>query len=198
VVEIQSIATIVTIIAGFATAAAVIFLGYQTMKLRNERNMTLRAWLGQGESRVFVEGYFNKDDKYIPHKKWIKLTQKEKDEFNVTKIRRYVEIKNYGQLPATNVRVRTKFFVDEQPTRKDIETISFGTSSSTIMSEEVPKLFFVLNRNEEDAIENTSKSCYLIYDVEYESPKKKKRKFGRIDSISIQNYGIIDSWDEDD
>ena len=122
---------------------------------------------------MFVEGYFNKDDKYIPRKKWIKLTQEEKDEFNVTEIRRYMEIKNYGQLPATNVRIRTKFFVDEQPTRKDIETISFVTSSSTIMPMEVPKLFFVLDRNEEDSIENPSKSCYLIYEVEYESPKKK-------------------------
>ena len=196
--EIQNLESIVVIIAGFATAAAVIFLGYQTMKLRGERNMTLRAWLGQGESRVFVEGYFNKDDKYIPHKKWIKLTQEEKDAFNVTKIRRYMEIKNYGQLPATNVRVRKKFFVDEQPTRKDIETISFDTSSATIMPKEVPKLFFVLDRNEEDAIENPSKNCYLIYEVEYESPKKKKRKFGRIDSISMQKYGIMDSWDEDD
>ena len=41
--EIQNLESIVAIIAGVATAAAVVFLGYQTMKLRGERNMTLRA-----------------------------------------------------------------------------------------------------------------------------------------------------------
>jgi len=191
--EIQNLESIVVIIAGFATAAAVIFLGYQTMKLRGERNMTLRAWLGQGESHVFVEGYFNKDDKYIPREKWLKLTQEKKNEFNVTEIRRYLELKNYGQLPATKVIVRTKF-VTKKPSRDDIDT-EFS-SPSTMMPGETQKIFFILNRKEEGFIEDPSEECYLIYEVEYESPKKKKRKFGMINSLSVQVYGIIDSWDE--
>lgn len=194
-VEIQNLELIVSIIAGFATAAAVIFLGYETLKLRDERNNTLRAWLGQGQAHVFVDGHFNKDEKFIPQGKWVNLTQDQKDEFGVTQTRRYIDVKNYGQIPATNVKVRTKFVVGKVPNRKNIETESFSTPA-IIMPNEVQKLFFVLEREEEDSIEDNSKDCYLIYEIEFESPKKKKRKFGRIDSISIQRYGIIDNWDE--
>lgn len=193
--DIENMEAAANIGAGTATAVALGFLAYQTLKLRDERNKTFRAWIGMGEPQVFVHGYFNEEKKFIPKEKWQQMLPTEKGAFGVKELRRYIEIKNYGQLPATNLKARTKFTVGQQPTKKYIQSESFG-SSSTIMPTGSLKLFFMVSKDEEQAIEDPTKDCYLIFEMEYESPKGKKRKYGEISSVSQQQYGVIESWDE--
>jgi hypothetical protein len=180
-----------TFIAGFA----LFFTGYQTLRSRYERNLTLRAWLGTSEAYVHVHGHFNAEDQFIPHEKWKKLSAEEKIAFDVKNTRRYIIIKNYGHLPALNVRVRAKNILGKSATRKDIESEPF-TSSSVLMPDEPVKIFFTLTKEEELSIEDPTKDFFCIVDIEYDSPKNVKRKYGFIMSLSQQLYGTQESWIE--
>lgn len=192
--EISSLETGATISAGFATAGALIFLGYQTMKLRAERNLTLRAWIGQGEPRFYLDGYLNAKGEFIEHEKWKQLSDEKIDQFNVTKLRYYIETKNFGQIPAHDLQVRTKFFVGTKPEKKDIQSVNF-LASAILMPGQTSKLFYSITKDESLATDDTSKNCYLIWDIKYKSSGSKNiETIGMIVQVSTMKYGILESW----
>lgn len=165
------------------------------MKLRNERKQTFRAWIGIGEPHIHFQGYFNKNRQFIPREKWSKMSPDERNAFGVSHTRRYMEIKNYGQLPALKLKIRSKFIIGKKPTKDIIESEPFD-SSATIMPNGTLKMFFELSEDEERATEDPDKVCYFIWETEYESPKGTKRKYGEISIISTQNYTTLETWDE--
>lgn len=186
----------IEIIAGLATAGALTFLGYQTMMLRSERNMTLRAWVGEARPYMGHEAYINAHGNEKTPQQWKQMSEHEKNAFNVTRIRRFVEMKNFGRTPATSLRARTKLFVNQKPSRKDIESVSYS-SSHTLMPNGTVNLFSFFTKEEELATKDPTKECFFILELEYKSQNSRKtRKFGTLSQLSETVYGNIESWDE--
>jgi hypothetical protein len=103
--DLSDFGTIATIVAGFATAGGLIFVGYQTRMLRNERSLTLRAWIGIGEPEWENVGYHDDNGTFISKKEFDKLSVEEQNKLSLIN---NVEIKNYGQLPAEKLASRMK------------------------------------------------------------------------------------------
>ncbi|MDE1863688.1 MAG: hypothetical protein KGI33_12370 [Thaumarchaeota archaeon] len=185
---------IVTIIAGFATAGGLIFVGYKTFTLRKERKLTLRAWIGIGEPHWYVYGYLDNDDKFVLTEVFENLSKDEQSKFQ--RLRRYIEIRNYGQIPAEKLKTRLRIITGRQPTKNDIENTAFD-QSSTMMPSASMKLFTVFSAQEESIIEDPQGELYVIWEAEYESPKGKIRKHGEISRISQRIYIPIENWDEE-
>jgi len=193
--DVSLLERIVTVVSGCATAGGLIFLGYQTLMLRSERNLTLRAWIGIGEPHWMVYGYLNDDDRFIEKEKFEKLSLEQRHGFQRTQ--RNIEIKNYGQLPAENLKTRLKIITGRRPTKQDLLDQDQGFPS-TMMPSSSLKLFAIFSKEQEEIINNPEGELYIIWEAEYESPKGTIRKYGEISKISQRIYIPIKSWNEDD
>lgn len=173
----------------------VLELQKQNKAFEEDREITRRAWIGLGESHIHLHGYV-RNDNFMNEAQWNRLLPQERILGPVGVVRYYFEIKNYGQTLAKHVKSRYKITTgDHPPDRHEVESKRFS-SSSMIMPQQSEKQFFDLT--EEEQIAYQSSICYLIYEVEYESPTGKYRKFGLLSGISQNTYGVIETWDEND
>ena len=167
----------------------------QNQAMEEDREITRRAWIGLGESHIHLHGYI-KNDNFMTEAQWDRLYPQERVLGPDGVVQYHFEIKNYGQILAKHVKSRYKITTgDHPPDRHEVESKEFS-SSSMIMPQQSEKQFFKLTEEEQTAYQ--SSICYLIYEVEYESPVGKHRKLGLLSGISQNTYNIIATWDEND
>ena len=166
----------------------------QNQAMEEDREITRRAWIGLGESHIHLHGYI-KNGNFMNENQWNWQSPAERILGPEGIVQYYFEVKNYGQILAKHVKTRYKITTGDLPDRHVIESVEFS-SSSIIMPQQIEKQFFELTEEEQIAFQ--SSNCYLIYEMEYESPTGKHRKFGSLRSISSNSYGTIESWDEND
>ena len=194
--EWETIKDIVVVAAGIATAFAVIFLGYQTLKLRDERSQTLRAWVGESGAEILTHGYSNTNDEFKSYEQWKKMPQTEKDSFNYIIIHRYFRLKNYGQIPAIELQKVVKFYIRNKPTKAQIESSQFDPPS-VLMPNDESKVFFDLTKEQNDAFVDGTKTCYLVVNVKYKSSNSNKEKMmGYILKLEKGKGEPVNLWDE--
>lgn len=145
-------------IAGIATAGGFGFLAYQTWKLRSERNHTFRAWLGENKPYIGHEAYINHNNHEVTETQWQSMTSEQKTKFDVTKYRRFIEIKNFGNVPAREMKAKGKMFVDKIPGKKELDELNFS-SSATVMPNGMVKFYFSVSKDEELSGVNSEKKC---------------------------------------
>ncbi len=194
--EWETIKDIVIVAAGIATAFAVIFLGYQTLKLRDERSQTLRAWVGESGADILSHGYSNASDEFKSYEQWKKMSQQEKDSFNYTTVHNYFRLKNYGQIPAKELQKVVKFYIRNMPTKTQIESLEFDPPS-VLMPNDESKVFFDLTKERYDAFRDGTKTCYLVVNVKYKSSNSDKEKMmGYILKLEKGKGEPVKLWDE--
>lgn len=195
--EWEAIKDTVLVIAGIATAFAVIFLGYQTLKLRDERSQTLRAWVGESGAEILTHGYSNANDEFKSYEQWKDMSQTEKDSFNYTIIHRYFRLKNYGQIPAKELQKVVEFYISNEPTKTQIESLQFD-SPSVLMPNDESKAFFDLTKERNDAFVDGTKTRYLVVNVKYKSSNSNKEKMmGYILKLEKGKGEPVKLWDEE-
>ncbi|MGH2612856.1 MAG: hypothetical protein ACRDFB_07380 [Rhabdochlamydiaceae bacterium] len=185
------------ILSTSAAFASIIFLGYQTMKLREEKKLTLRAWMGDTGNHIIILRYFNNRGGIKTKEEWTKMSDVEKSEFNFSETEYAILIKNFGQVPATNVSGRYLPVLGQMPARSDITSSAFEFFSVVLPNDEKYHTFR-LNLETTDAISDRSKKVYFIFEVRYNSGKsKEEHKFGFIADFSHGVYVKLDTWDEE-
>lgn len=186
----------IQMIAGIATAGAFIFLGYQTVLYRSEKNHTLRAWVGELNSQLEIFSYINVKNEEKNHEEMLKMTQQELQQFNWTKIIRAIIVKNYGPITATNVKVRSKISIGKKPDPSEISTLDYHTKGTVLLPNSTSAMTFSFSRQQEDDIVNPNTETYFIFEISYKSSNsKKERKKGMLAQLHPTRYEIIENWD---
>lgn len=181
------------ILGNIATAAALIFVGYETLKHRQERKIIFRAWVGDTGSALIPFRVFNPAGESRKFEEWEQMSQEDKAKFTASMIEAGIKVKNFGQAPAVYVRGRQKI-VNAKPSRKDILSAEFGPPFFIMPQAEQFYLFFDQGAHFYTAAGNT---VYLILEIKYSSAGSKDEKsFGFIAEWTRGGYKIIDSWDE--
>lgn len=200
-----SIGVIASSVIGGITATALILnqktakkevylLEEQSKEIRNQSKIQNRPWIGEATAYLGHEVYLNNKNEEKDDDEWNLLNSEQKNAFNVTKIRRYIEIKNFGTLPATKVVCKGKFFIDTIPSKHDVERIS-PTSSATLMPNATTRFKFNVTIEEEKAAKDPSQKCYFGWETEYQSINSQViRKYGFISKLTTHGYEIIESW----
>jgi hypothetical protein len=182
------------IITGILTSIGLIFVGYQTMMLRKEKNQTLRAWIDQADSQFQVLRYFNQKNEIKTRQEWENMSVKEHSEFQVSKLELAIKLKNFGQLPAM-IRGRYFYSIEEKPpSRKDISNIEFG-DPFVIMPQ--GEQFLIIE--DTMATFHTSKGgiAYMIIDLKYTSgDSDEEKKYGMLAELTRGGYKIKEIWNE--
>ena len=196
--EWETIKDIVLVVAGIATAFAVIFLGYQTWKLRDERNLTLRAWVGESGAEILTHGYSNANNEFKSDEKWKgEMSTPEKNSFNYTIVHKFFRLKNYGQIPAKELQKVVEFYIGNKPTKAQIESLQFDPPS-VLMPNDESKVFFDLTKEQNDTFVDGTKTCYLVVNVKYKSSNSNKEKMmGYILKLEKGKGEPINLWDEE-
>jgi len=187
-------AQIVTIIAGFSTAAALGFVGYQTLQLRKERNLTLRAWVGEHKSQFVTLRYFNQKNKSVTKSEWDKFSIIKQKQFGLSKVETGLPLKNFGKIPA-RAQGRHYLIISKKPSRTDISNVNFGNPFTIMPNGEQLYVF-----DDHIVIFHTSGGgiAYGIFDFSYISgDNNKKRRYGFLIQMTRAAYTILDSWDEE-
>jgi hypothetical protein len=60
------------------------------------------------------------------------------------------------------------------------------------------RLFATFTKQQRTTIKDPQSELYLIWEVEYESPKGKKRKYGEINRVTRGATMNIESWNENE
>ncbi len=93
--------TIIGIVSSIIVTSG--FSGYQIMKIREEKNQTIRAWVGDTGSHIILMRYFNESGEIKTNEEWGKMSDNERADFNFSRTEHAIMIKNFGQVPATNL-----------------------------------------------------------------------------------------------
>lgn len=185
-----------TILSGFATAGALIFVGYETMALRAERKETHRAWIGDAGSHIMLFRILNENGKSLSKAEWDVMTAPDKLAFNPSEYEYAIKLKNFGQVTAMNVKGRYGIYFDELPKRKKIESSDFGFPF-VLLPDDEQLYIFSFNREIGDVMSTGSRKLYMINEIQYSSGSSKLiRKYGFIANMSPPAYFKLDSWDE--
>lgn len=183
-----------TIVGNIATAAALAFVAYETLQLRSERKITLRAWVGDIGSRVIPMRVFNNRGESVKWEEWERESPEKQLGFAPTWIESSIKLKNFGQAPAINVQGRYLVVFDKKPSREDIVPVSFGPPF--VMMPQGEQLF-VFKDYGAHFHTSTGNTAYLVLEIKYESAgSKKERRFGFIAEWTRGAYEYIDSWNE--
>ncbi len=180
-----------------ATVVSIAIIGnvFEINRSRNERNDTLRAWIGLTTPEINILSYID-DKNEEKNEDEIRKMNEQGIKFNWTKIRRSFELKNYGQLPATEVKSRSKMVGGRQPKLNEINETQFG-SSATIFPNSMQHMIFETTNEMEDLMADPNISTYFLFETQYTSTNSKKiRKIGSLLKLQGAHYTIINNWDE--
>jgi len=184
------------VIAGIATAGAFIFLGYQTMMLRSEKNQTIRAWVGELKPEMEIISYVNEQGEEKTHEQLQLMKDKGQPGFNWTSINRSIIAKNYGTITAVDVKTRSRISVGRKPDKKKILDTEYSPGIS-LLPNSTQHLIFNFTKKMEDDIANPNIETYFLFEIKYKSANSKKtRKKGMLMRLFQTHYGVLDNWDE--
>jgi len=190
---IQTVQTI----AGIATAGAFVFLGYQTLMLRSEKNHTLRAWVGELNTDVEIFSYINAKNEEKTHEEMRVMTNQESSQFNWTSLVRAIEIKNYGMITATNVKMRSKIRIGKKPVKNEILSLTYGTDGMSLLPNSTQSMTFKFTKQYEDAMADPNTETYFMYEISYKSANsKKERKKGMLMQFHPTRHAVLENWGE--
>jgi len=186
----------INIIAGIATAGAFVFLGYQTMMLRSEKNQTNRAWVGELSPQLEILSYVNEQGEEKTHEELKLMRDKGEPGFNWTKIHHSIEVKNYGTITAVDMKMRSHFSSGRKPDKKEILDLKYGPGAS-LLPNSTHLLIFTFTKKMEESIANPDIETYFLFEINYKSVNSKKtRKKGMLMRLYQTRYTVFDNWDE--
>lgn len=184
----------VIVLSGLFSGIGLVFAGYQTMQLRKEKKLTLRAWIGEHGKDLEIFRVFNEKGDSRTNEEWLKrMDVNEKKQFGVSRAELLINLKNYGELPAI-VKGRDLPFFDSQPQRNVIETVDYGDAFVMMPSQEKPYIF-----DDKGVSLHTTKGgvAYYIFDFIYKSDESKKdKRYGFMTKVTRGGYMTIDTWNE--
>jgi len=181
------------IAANIATAGAFGFLAWQTWKLKKEREVTHRAWISDIDNEIFAY-YYNEKKEQISPSKYYALSETEKVKFGeIKKTALSIAIKNFGKIPAFNVKARQKIVLsspskDQLPDRLGYPLVVMPNNKSNIE--------FAISQDDLKKIIN-GEQIYLIFEIHYYSAgsPKKEKIYGTIWKLG-RRYRRLMTWDE--
>ncbi len=184
------------VVSGVGSAIALSLTAYQTKLSRDEKNETKRAWVGNADSHIALSRVFNASGSVLTKQHWDGLDLTNKRAFNLTQVEYQMKIKNFGSIPATNVKGRTMIAFGEKPDRQEIKEAEFGFPFILFPDQE-QLYMFKMDRNTVDELELHNNKAYFVNEFVYHSGNtKKERKFGFIAELSTGGFLLLDSWDE--
>ncbi len=187
--------TIIGIMISTVVASVAVFGSiYEIKRSRNEQNSTLRAWVGLESHKLDIVSYIDENNNEKNDAE-IKELNKKGIEYKWTKIKRMIVLKNYGHLPAVDVKIRLKISGSE-PNLKEINKISFGLGSMIFPDGTQPMIFNTTKKMEE-GIADPNNDAYFLLEAQYRSTNSKTiRKMGLLLKLEASHYTIIKNWDE--
>ncbi len=188
----RNLAIVSIIIAG----AAVLITGYQTKKLRDERDLTIRAWVSNTGSQITIANVFNDKNEFKTYDDWAKLTDSEKTVFGEVGIELHIILKNFGSIPAVDIRSRLYCHPNREPTQQELNSIEFG-DPFVIMPQNESITRFFLPKNIAVYFLNPTILSYLSLEIAYRSSNStKQRIFGVTFVRKTSGFSVTKTWDE--
>lgn len=185
-----------TILSIMIAGTAVLITIYQTKKLRDEHNMTLRAWVGDTGSKIIFVNVFNDQNDFKSYDDWKKLTDDEKNLFGEVGLELHIILKNFGSVPAVDIKSRLYVHPDREPTQTEIESVEPGDPFVIMPQNESPTRFFLQNDIATYFL-NSSIPSYFSLEIVYKSSNSKKQRiFGVSFARKTGSFSIIRTWDE--
>lgn len=184
------------IVLSTATASAsVIFLGYQTWQLRKEKNQTIRAWIGQkGGTSLQLVRIRNLQGVIKTIDEWGAMSSSDKTSFGADTYECLITLKNFGQIPAFDVRPRfTTALLPKVEELKD----DWWEPAEIMPQDEAPYLVPIPVVWVEKVKSDANFKFYVIFEVKYRSGESKREKrYGFMSEYTHGGMTKISSWDE--
>jgi hypothetical protein len=188
----RNLAILSIMIAG----TAVLITIYQTKKLRDEHNMTLRAWVGDTGSKITIVNVFNDRNEVKSYADWEKLTTTEKITFGDVGIELHIMLKNFGSVPAVDIKSRLYVHPNREPTQTELESVESG-DPFVIMPQNESTTRFFLQKNIAEYFLNSSILSYTSLEIAYKSSNSKKQRIFGVSFVrKTGGFSIIRTWDE--
>lgn len=184
----------IVISASIAGAAAFTTV-YEMRRSREEKQNTTRAMIGLESQLMNILSYIdvNGDEKTENE---IKELNKKGEKFDWTEIRRSLTLKNYGTLPAMDVKSRSKIISGREPKLKEINSLDFGTGAMIFPNGTQP-FIFKFTKEMEDKMDSSTENTYFLFEAQYTSTNSGKiRKMGLLLKLCMGHYTVTKNWDE--
>lgn len=184
------------IISGISGMGALIFTAYQTYSSKQEREQTVRAWIGQkGATLIDLRGIYNAQNQMLTSEQWSQMTTVQQNAFTPTSVEYVLILKNYGRIPAFNVQGR--LVVTTNPSFSEMGG-EYGEPAEIMPDDEHLYPIIIPWQYVYQKQQNPNFKFYILFEVKYNSGNMKKKKvYGFMSEFSSNGkLEKIDSWDE--
>ena len=184
------------IAASIISAIAVGFTGYQMWQSRNEKILTMRAWIGDKGSDFLPEGVINAQRQRIRIEEWVNMSIQDRDAFAATNGLWVLPIMNFGKIPALNIQTRFIPQIGKKPSRQQLDSKK-PSDSFALMPGNEQKVIFQPSLAEFETLLDHSIITYVTIEIKYNSGNSKiERLYGVVFERIPTGFKIVKSWDE--
>lgn len=184
------------VVSGLVGLGALVFTAIQTLKLREERNLTLRAWIGDIGSKFTIKNVINAQGVTKTYDEWKNMPSTEKQQFNLINTEIHFLVKNFGIVPAVDVRGRLFTNPNEEPSSEQINSTEFGDPFVIMPGGEKVIRFFLAKESSEYFLDPISTS-FASLEIKYKSANSnKERLYGMSFMRKGDGFSVLNAWDE--
>lgn len=185
------------IVSGLVGAGALIFTAIQTLKLREERKLTLRAWIGDVGSKFTTKNVINATGETMAYEEWKKLSESSKQQFDYKSVEIHFLVKNFGTVPAVDIRGRWFSNPSTEPSRAELDSTPFGDPFVIMPNAEKVMRFFLEKEYSEYLLDPLSTS-FASLEIKYKSANSdKERLYGMSFGRKGDGFSVLKTWDEE-
>lgn len=184
------------IVSGLVGMGALVFTAIQTMKLRDERNLTLRAWVGDTGSKFTIKNVVNVSGVTKTYEEWKNMSESEKQLFDLKNTEIHFSLKNFGIVPAVDVCGKSVTNPNAEPSREEINFIDYGDPFVIMPGGEKVIRFFISKEQSEYLLDLLSTS-YAALEIRYKSANSDEvRIYGMTFMRKSDGFSVLRTWDE--